>query len=223
MRVAHCIHGLGSGGAQKIIAAIVSGCQTADLSYFVYSCHDGVQRREIEVGGATVRLVPRSLEKFDPLWVGRLARTMRSDCVDLVHTHLFGDSLHGLLAARLAGGLPVVMTLHTRPEGLTPVQRWGYRWLLRRCAGAVACSRAVSRDFAAGRFPTDRLETIANGVAPSEAQPLEAKQLAALRADLGVDSDTLLLAAIGRLATEKGYGDLLEALDRLSDTAIQTR
>ncbi|MEM7586074.1 MAG: glycosyltransferase, partial [Acidobacteriota bacterium] len=105
LRVAHCIHGLGLGGAQKVIAALVRGRQDPRLEVFVYSCHGGVHREEIAAAGATVRLLPRHLPKIDPLWAMRLGRRMRRDRIDLVHTHLFGDSLHGVLAARLAGRL----------------------------------------------------------------------------------------------------------------------
>ncbi len=221
MRIAHCIHGLGAGGAQKVIASTIRCRQHEELRYFVYSCHDGVQRREIEDAGATVRIVSRSFAKLDPSWVVRLARTMRRDGVELVHTHLFGDSLHGYLAARLASRLPVVMTLHTGPEGLSRLQRHGYRWLLRRCARAVACSEAVATGFSERGLAPDRPQTIPNGVAPPGG--LSAARIAALRSDLGAGPDTVLFAAVGRLAAEKGYGDLLDAFARLRPSTAGAR
>ncbi len=214
LNLAHCIHGLGLGGAQKVIASIVRG-RTEDTSrYFVYSCNDGVHRQEIEQAGATVRIIPRRVPKFDPLWIAGLARAMRRDRIDLVHTHLFGDSLHGYLGARLAGGLPVVMTLHTRPEGLTSVQRRGYRWLLRRGAAAVACSTAVGRAFSLGGFRASRFLTIPNGLEPPASQ-LTTAQRHQLRAGLGATPEAVVIAAIGRMAPEKGHRDLLAAFARL--------
>ncbi len=210
MKIAHCIHGLGAGGAQKVIASLIRCRRHPGLEYFVYSCHDGVQRAEIEDAGATVRIVPRNLAKLDPTWVVRLARAMRRDGIDLVHTHLFGDSLHGYLAARLAGGLPVVMTLHTRPEGLKSLQRRGYRWLLSRCAGAVACSEAVARAFAGGGFSAQRWLTIANGLEPAAGELTPARRRE-LRSSLGASAATTLIAAVGRMAPEKGYDDLITA------------
>jgi hypothetical protein len=41
-RVAHCVHGLGLGGAQKVIASIVRATDPARFRHFVYSCDDGV-------------------------------------------------------------------------------------------------------------------------------------------------------------------------------------
>ncbi len=214
LNLAHCIHGLGLGGAQKVIASIVRGRQDQQLRYFLYSCHDGDQRHEIEAAGATVRIVPRVLPKLDPSWALGLARNMRRDAIDLVHTHLFGDSLHGYLGARLAGGLPVVMTLHTRPEGLTSLQRRGYRWLLARSTAAVACSAAVSRSFSLNGMRAGRFETIANGLEPP-ASELTTAQRHQLRAGIGADPETVVIAAIGRMAREKGYRDLITAFARM--------
>lgn len=217
MNVAHCIHGLGPGGAQKVIATILRGRRDDRLRYFIYSCHSGIQHSELTESGATVRIIPRRLAKFDPLWVAGLARAMRRDGIDLVHTHLFGDSLHGALAARLAGGRPVVMTLHTLPQGLSRLQRRGYRWLLARCARAIACSRSVARGFAEQRL-TDRLpETIANGFEPPRRDPLSDEERHALRASFGAGRDTVLFAAVGRLTAAKGFADLLQAFARLAD------
>ncbi len=223
MNVAHCIHGLGPGGAQKILASIVRGGRGGHLRYFVYSCHGGDQRREIENAGAVVRIVPRRFAKLDPTWIKGLARAMRRDAIDIVHTHLFGDSLHGYLAARRAGRLPVVMTLHTQPEGLSRLQRWGYRWLLRRCTRALACSEAVARTFAESGLVAGTLPTIPNGIEPPTTLELAADRRMLLRADLGVSPATVLCASIGRFTAAKGYSDLLDAFARLGSRELNAR
>ena len=108
MRVAHCIHGLSLAGAQQVIRHIVESSDKERFRYFVYAHLDGPLRPAIERAGATVRLIHRRLPLFDPAWMWALRRAMVDDRIDVVHTHLFGDSLHGLLAARIAGRLPVV-------------------------------------------------------------------------------------------------------------------
>lgn len=213
IRVAHCVHGLGLGGAQKVIASIVRGTDPGRVQHVVYSCDDGVHRREIEDAGATVRVIPRWIPKFDPWWAWALARTMRADAVDLVHTHLFGDSLHGFLASRLGGGLPVVMTLHIGPEGLTPIQRWGYRHLVARAAQVVACSVSVQRSFAA--WPTRDgvpMSVIVNGI---EAPEVPSVPPGVLRREVSASPDDVVFACVGRLEEQKGHRILLGALASL--------
>ena len=216
MRVAHAIHGLGLGGAQKVIASIVRGRQDPRLEYFVYSCTDGVHRDEIEEAGATVRIVPRSLPKIDPLWIHRLARTLKSDGIDLLHAHLFGDSLHGLLAARRAGDLPVVLTLHIGPKGWNRLQRVVYPRLITSSSRAVACAESVRANIgrahpAAGQA----LGTLHNGIETPVADPLPEDRRQGLLASLGVPPDAVTVATVGRHSEQKGYRYLLSAFAAL--------
>ena len=220
IRLAHSIHGLGLGGAQKVIASIIRGRSDDAFQYFVYSCNDGVHRQEIERAGAKVRIIPRHVPKLDLLWVARLARAMRRDHIDLVHCHLFGDSLHGYLAARLAGGLPVIMTLHIGPEGLQGLQPRGYQWLLRRATHAVSCSDAVGSAFAAaGLASAVDIVSIPNGLEDSPREQLSAGQLESLRREFGATPETVLFGVIGRLEEQKGHRDLIAAFAELCRSA----
>jgi glycosyltransferase involved in cell wall biosynthesis len=218
MRVAHCVHGLGLGGAQKVIAALVrGGGGGGELQHVVYSCDDGVHRAEIEEAGALVRIVPRLVPKLDPLWVVRLARTMRRDGIELVHTHLFGDTLHGYLAARAAGAPPVVATLHIGTEGLTGLQQRGYRWLFPRCARLVACSHAVARSFdAMSRATGAPVTVVPNGIADTAAPSVDTAAREKARTELGASPHEVVLATIGRLEEQKGHAFLLPALARMA-------
>lgn len=218
MRIAHAIHGLGLGGAQKIIASIVRGRQDRRLEYFVYSCDDGVFRAEIEAAGATVRILPRHLPKLDPFWIRRLAAALRDDQIDLVHTHLFGDTLHGYLAAQRAGRIPMMTTLHIGPEGWNRLQRLAYPHLLAKSGRAVACSESVRAnvDLVYPRA-TRVMEVISNGIEPPpepEAEP-DGGDRARLLSELGLDPSCRVVATVGRLSAQKGYRFLLSALAQL--------
>lgn len=213
MNVAHCIHGLGLGGAQEIVKEIARGSRPHGFRHFVYSCEDGVMAPRIEAAGATVRILPRVVAKLDPLWVARLARAMRRDRIEVVHTHLFGDSLHGYLAARAAGALPVVITLHIGPEGLTGLQRGGYRWLLARASRGVACSECVRASFEAQGWRELRpLTTIPNGIADGAA----GNGNGGIRRELGIPPAAPLVAGIGRLVEQKSFADLIRACRELN-------
>lgn len=214
MRVAHIIHGLSLGGAQRVAEVIIERT-TRDLDHVVYSPSAGVFASKLADAGAAVRIIPRHLPKFDPGWMLRLAAAIRRDEIDLVHMHLFGDSLHGCLAARLAGVDPTVLTLHSMATFHTRLQRLGYRFLLPRVTRAVACSEAVRASFLEN-VPDAGIETIPNGVDPPKV--LDRRDA---RAKLGCEGDALLVGAVGRLVEEKGLATLIAALAQVVRESVQ--
>lgn len=220
MRIAHLIHGLGLGGAQQVIRFLALERPPED-QHFVYSCHGGVFAGPIAAAGAAVRIVPRLLPKLDPLWVLRLARQLRRDRIEVVHGHLFGDSLHGYFASRLAGLLPMVMTLHNSADARTGLQLRGYRYLLGGRTLPIACAEFVRRSFLECHGEkAARLRTIANGIpdrpaAAGRAEAGRAEERARLAKELSLPEDAVWLATLGRLAEQKAYDVLLESLSRL--------
>ncbi|MGB5658408.1 MAG: glycosyltransferase family 4 protein [Thermoanaerobaculia bacterium] len=215
-RIAQCIHGLGLGGAQKVVETLVTSLRNPDLEHFVYCSIDGPVRSRLEASGVRVRVIPRALPKFDPIWVGHLANAMESDQIDLVHTHLFGDSLHGYLAAQKAGELPVTMTLHSTHSFFSRLQRKGYRWLLPRCSEVVACSPSVGSSFVEA-IPQlrDKMRVIPNGIHLELQATHSPDELHEFRRTLGLEAGTLVLLAMGRFVESKGYRDLIQAYSDL--------
>ena len=215
MKVAHLIHGLGLGGAQQVIRFLVAA-RSPGFEHLVYSCHGGVFVGPIEAAGATVRIVPRYLPKLDPLWTLRLARQLRRDQVEVVHGHLFGDTLHGYFACALRGLLPMVMTLHNSADARTGLQLRGYRYLLGARTLPVACAEFVRQSFIAVHGTVaERLRTINNGLPERPPGPPRQELRAALAAELDLPTEALWLATLGRLAEQKAYDVLFEALAQL--------
>ena len=218
-RIGHCVHGLDVGGAQKVIGSIARGLtETSDgrFEIFIYSGLDGVLRPELEDTGAAVRIVPRRVPKLDPWCALGMAKWFERDRLDLVHAHLFGDSLHAFLACRLRGGLPLVLTLHNRWRTFSRLQRMGYRAMFKRCAALIACSGTVHASLLADEVESRRLLAIPNGIelpAEMDTRPL-LEELG-----LGVDGEDrerpLVLTCLGRLDEQKGQRFLLEAAARL--------
>jgi glycosyltransferase involved in cell wall biosynthesis len=218
MRIAHLIHGLGLGGAQQVIKFLVAG-RTAGFEHVVLSCHGGVFQEQLEAAGAEVEIVRRRLPKFDPFWVAALAQALQRRQVDVVHGHLFGDSLHGYLAARRLGLLPMVMTLHNATAARSHLQLFGYRQLLKARTRPVACAEFVRRSFVERMGPlAERIVTINNGLpAPKGVRP----DRDSVARELGLDPAALWLATLGRLVEQKGYVFLLEALSGIARQDVQ--
>jgi glycosyltransferase involved in cell wall biosynthesis len=215
LRVAHCIHGLGLGGAQQVIKYITACGDKNRFHYYVYAGHDGPVSKEISPGDATVRIIRRLAPKFDPLWLGRLAIAFARDGIDLVHTHLFGDSLHGYYAARLAGSVPMVMTLHNVASNAKPGQRRAYMHLASHVERAIACSPAAYRSYREALGDAASLVMIPNGI-PLDAVPAIGEQeRSSLRSSLGAASGDFVVGAMGRLVEQKAHSLLISAIRML--------
>ena len=211
LTVAQCIHGLGLGGAQKVIASIVRG-RSPEIEHIVYSCEDGVLADEVRAAGAEIRIIPRRIPKWDHGWMLRTAKAFTADGVDVVHGHLFGDTLHGYFASRRASNLPFLMTLHNDYESFSRVQKIGYSYLLKRAACSVGCSDFVQRTFAEHCSVNGRLTSIVNGVEVPESPTTDSR---ALLSELGVEPGRPVLMAFGRLSEQKGFSVLVRALAAL--------
>lgn len=208
--IAHVIHGLGLGGAQQVVKYLVSHGDRGAFTHRVYAASSGVFHAEIEAAGAEVSIVRRHVPKFDPIWIGKLVTLLRRDEIQLLHAHLFGDSLHGTIAARLAGDIPVIITIHNSLMDFSGIQRAGYKWMLPRAAKVVACSESAGESFRA-LVDRDTITAIPNGLDPDAVPQVTDAAVRIARETVGIPADAVLVGAVGRLVPQKGFSFLLSA------------
>jgi len=130
-----------------------------------------------------------------------LAARLREIRPDIVHIHDSASHGAAALAARWAGGVPVIVTRRTH----SPLRRG---WLGRRkygwCDRIICVSQAVKSACLAGGLPEGRLVVIPDFVDCARFAP------AAVPAETRERHATVL--SIGRLTREKGHRVLLEAM-----------
>lgn len=207
LRIAQTVHGLGVGGAQRVIETLTRDLRAAGDDVFVYTPHGGVLEAGLREAGAKIRIEARHVPLFDPGWILRLRRAFRRDGIDLVHLHLFGDTLHGLPAAR-ALGLPVVITLHNELQRHSLLQQKVYPRLLAQATALLACSESVAESLAPWPQLRREVKVVRNGLHAPTATP-DAR--GRLRAAAGLHEDDLLVLFAGRLTEQKDPALLLEA------------
>ncbi len=90
-------------------------------------------------------------------------------------------------------------------------------WSLRRAFRAVAVCGPFARAIERRGVPRERIHIQHNSVKPFSAPP--AAEIEAVRRELNIRLPLVL--AVGRLSSEKGHTDLLEAVARLADAPLQ--
>lgn len=220
IRVLHLIKCLDRGGAEKLLATMLT---TGDRDHYDYEVafartdmHDLAP--DFTAGGTTVHDLGASSD-FDLRWAIRLRQLLAAGAYDVLHSHLPYSAAVGRIVTRTlppAQRPRLVYTehsLHNRNNVLT-------RGLRRLTGGMDDVSIAVSETNRQA-LPTslrDRTQVILHGV--DLASVVVAPDRDATRASLGVEGDGRLVVCVANLTPQKGYPVLLEAASQLVTTGL---
>ncbi|HWC42385.1 MAG TPA: GNAT family N-acetyltransferase [Actinomycetota bacterium] len=152
--------------------------------------------------------------------LAELVALLRRERFDLVHTHNPKPGVLGRVAARAARVPLVVNTVH----GLyaTPDDRLrkraavlGAEWLAGRCSDLELYQSEEDLRWAARLrlARKGRSHLLGNGTDVGQFDPAQVppERAAALRRELGIPADAVVVGAVGRLVAEKGYRELFAA------------
>jgi glycosyltransferase involved in cell wall biosynthesis len=225
MKVLHIITGLEGGGAERQLVYLLRGSTGTQIQHEVVSLLDGgVYERDVRATGAELHALNMARNRFSPLALFRLASLIHRSRPDIVQTWLYHADLIGLLAARLAGGPPVVWTLrssqlelqhYSRLTGLTiralsRLSRWPAAILSNSTAG-------MNAHLAIGYRPR-WAQVIPNGIDTNTFRPSESAR-EQVRAELGIGADTPLIGCIARCDPMKDHLNVFSALGRVGADA----
>ena len=201
LRVAQIIASLAIGGAERHLVNLLNAMncdfksvicigEPAPGVTFEGDLDDDIERH-------TVRIRQRSAL----LGVSRLAKLLRRLEIDVVHTHMYGSSLYGALAVRLAGTPVFVTTEHGENPWKSRVERWIERRVISSAADCRFCVSPrileIRRDV--DGIPADKLRLTVNGTVLPQLPPQRAA------------NEVPRIGAVGRLIPAKDYSVLLHA------------
>ncbi len=171
--------------------------------------------------GTTVDSLSMRRDLPDPLAVFRLVELLRRQKPDLVVTWLDHSNVLGGLAARLAGGIPVVWNIrHCVPQRHNARRRtrlvgWlGARLSTRLPRQIVYVSQAVRGMHADVGFDDQRATVIPNGFDAHTFRP-DPEARRAIRRELGLDADVQLVGLFGRFHPDKDHDNFVRAAARI--------
>lgn len=186
--------GLRERGGRAIVVALASG---------------GPMGAELRAAGIPVFSLERRRRGYDLGLMWRLRELLRSQGVNVVHTH----NPLALVYGAAAGTLAKCGVVHTK-HGINP---GGHRHVaLRRYAGhfvdsfvAVSAATAIVA-LAKREIDATRLEVIPNGI-DLRRFTTGAETRSRIRAELGIGTDAWVAGTIGRLVPEKDQATLIRA------------
>lgn len=207
MRIVQVVFSLDMGGQERLVLRMAQAFHGRGHLVEVVTLTGGGGLSG-ELGPIKIHEVAR-VRPFDPTLYPRLFRLFRSLKPDVVHTHNSVPFHFAAPPAKIAGA----RTVHTK-HGHIAYTKTGVH-LGRLSARFVDCFVAVSADTAetAKRWERPnkkRLSVIENGIPLDKFRPDEAAR-AAIREELGIPRDAVIVGSVGRLVEEKDYPLLVRA------------
>ncbi|MFH1914765.1 MAG: glycosyltransferase [Pseudomonadota bacterium] len=221
MKILHIITGLDVGGAETTLHRLATTMDAVRFPCRVVSLvTPGEMGRRLEADGVPVDSLHMRRGVPSPAGLARLAGLLRSYRPDLVQTWLYHADLLGLVARALA------FPLGTRPRLVWNIRcafmdlaryRQTTALTLRACAAlsrfpdAVVTNSAAARDFHLGLgYAPRRFEVIPNGFDADRFRP-DAEARSAVRAELGLGDDDLVIGHAARFDPMKDHRTFLLA------------
>lgn len=213
IRVAYVVQNLNFGGMERVLHDLASRLPPQGFEVHVVVL-EYLGRFAEGLPSAVVLHQAPGMSPLSLLYPKKLAKLLRAISPDVIHSH-GGVWLKSSGAARLAHVPVAVHTDHGRPDPVGLIDRIIDNWASRPTRAVVAVSeplaellrRQVVRD-------PSKVSVIPNGVDVEEIRP--AVDRAALRQELGIPTDALVIGSVGRLEPVKNYQLALHALRELS-------
>jgi glycosyltransferase involved in cell wall biosynthesis len=222
MKIAHLITGLGLGGAERQLKALVTDQKNHSLSHIVISLKDeGVIGRQL-AGQPGVSLYCLNLHKsIAGLW--RLYQILRREKPDVLQTWLYHADLVGLIVGKIARIPHIVWNIRcsnmdlSRYSKITSCVVKALKVLSRFPDAVVTNSQAGEETHAKLGYKPRRWVYIPNGIDTDLFQPNRARGQQ-LRLSLGIPEEAIVVGMLGRVDPMKDYPSFLKAVNTLSQT-----
>ena len=219
--ILHTIETGGPGGAETVLLELASRLDPNRFRSIALLPGGHWLPQQLEARNIPV-ILAKSGAWYDPTLLRAMAKAVRKEKVDLIHSHLADQNFYSCLVGRLTGTKTIV-TYHGAPRLSrgTWLRRGIKSWVVRHSAAAVVVvSDYLQRLFEDEGFPSRKIVRIHNGV---DLDRFAAHQEGSLRAELGLADHTKLVGMVANLRRSKGYEHFIQAARRITDGVPEAR
>ncbi len=222
MKILHLITGDMWAGAEVQMLGLARALSAGHaVRLEVVTFNGGALASRLRQQGVPVEVVS---EADHGLWglVTACRRTMARFEPDVLHTHGFKENLVGGIAARLRG-TRVVRTHHGKGMigaafRYDAVERLNAQLLSDRL---IVVSNDLEQFLGEFGLPRKKMTVVLNGVSPLEKPPRD--EVIALKHQLGLPEESIVVGTTGRLVSVKGHADFLRAARLISEADSRVR
>ncbi|GKS68269.1 glycosyltransferase involved in cell wall bisynthesis [Nitrosomonas sp. PY1] len=228
MKAIHIISGLSDGGAEAVLYRLCSE-DKSNTHTVISLTEEGKYGPLLRIKGIQVYQLnmPRGCVTLSSIL--KLYRLLRNLKPDVVQTWMYHADLVGGLVARLAGTHKIYWGIHASSLE-TGKSKWhtiavAYtnallsRWVP---TGIICCAERAQQTHQQLGFAVDRFTVIPNGYNLDHFKP-DSESRKKLRAELGINEQTLLLGCVGRFDPQKDHHNLLAALTIIKQNGVSFR
>jgi glycosyltransferase involved in cell wall biosynthesis len=210
IRIGFVIGQLHVGGYERQLYELATRMSGSACEPFVYCLSDLVEPhgQQLQAAGVPVRVIPRR-RSYELRRAVRLARLIRQDRIDVVHSWAPGTNVYAGLALLLAGNPPLVASNY----GTYP--RTGFLTILLdrlvfKLSRQIIVNSEMGRSFTSSYYGVspDRILVVQNWLDTSRFE--SPADPAAARASLDLPAGAPVAGFVGRLSEEKGISLFLE-------------
>jgi len=205
----HIIDTTGPGGAETIFIQIADLIRSRGFNSTVVIRGPGWVRDELIRRGIQP-IVLEAKGSFNVQFLWALVRLIRTQKIDLIHSHLLGSNVYAALAGLLAR-VPVVATYHgmvdvNPQERFRKIKHLAMKWGIARY---VVVSKSLFEDIQKqGLLNPSKTEVIYNGI---NTERYGKNQAQTIRAQLGLHDEAILVGSLGNIRPAKSYDQLIAA------------
>jgi len=230
IKVLHIIKTLSLGGAEmnllNLIEALDPDCF---VSYVAYSAGGELEGRFINAGVKLFKFAEgehklKSFATFNIIW--RLARFIRLNRIDIVHTHTFNAHIWGGIAAKFSGAKVIEHVHDSRylergdliRRGDTNKQYWAVYYLKNFSDFVVVLTKQNVEFLTRHRlYPPSKVREVHNGIPLQFSRPIDAATVLALRDKFGIPRDAIVILSLVRFGPEKNIDLILRVAPEVVD------
>jgi glycosyltransferase involved in cell wall biosynthesis len=221
-KVLHVIPSLGQGGAERVLANLLSS-QRLSVDHHILSLLGDEPFFRFDAPVETLGLTKKSSSARAPAKLHQLRRAVNRIAPDVVHGWLYHGNAFSVFASGL--GIPILWSIHNTTLSATNSKR-STRLLDRACAAVskcvptriLYCSETARQVHESNGYAPSRSVVVYNGIDLC-AFRFDILQRINVRSALGLTDHEFAIAAIGRFDPQKNHALIAKAFARVAASA----